>query len=141
MNRMYFEGLDRAEWMPWLDSMVTEADAIVTAHVTGAAAEIAGAYPSAASALAAAMTHHIDREGYHIDAAVVNRHPLAWIYDHGTMVRHTATGTERGAEGPHHIFVPRAYDWARRQYRELSGLLERYGFSVTGQMHDGDVIA
>jgi hypothetical protein len=141
VNRLYFEGLDLAEWTPWLDGMVTEAEAIVTAHVTGAEADIKNAYPSTAPALAAAMTHHLDREAYHIDAEVVNPHPLAWIYDHGTMLRHTATGAPRGGEGPHHIFVPRAYDWARRQYLELSGLLERYDFVVTGLMHDGDVIA
>ncbi len=140
-NRLYFEGLDLAEWTPWLDALVTEADAIVTAHVTGAKAEIAAAYPSSATALANAMTDRIDREGFHIDAAVINPHPLAWIYDHGTMARHTDTGLSRGAEGPHHVFVPRAYDWARRQYLALSDLLVRYEFVVTGQMSDGDVIA
>lgn len=140
MNRLYFEGLDLAEWTPWIDNVVTEAEAIVTEHVTGAAAQIADAYPSSAMALAAAMTHRVEREGFHIDAEVVNPHPLAWIYDHGTMARHTETSLSRGAEGPRHIFVPRAYEWARRQYLALSALLERHGLIVTGLMSDGDVI-
>lgn len=140
MNRLYFKGLDLAEWVPWVDSIMADAVATVTEHVTGAEADIASAYPSSAASLANAMTHHIDREGYHIAAAVTNSHPIAWIYDHGTMARHTEAGLSRGAERPHHIFLPRTYEWARHQYLELSALLERYGFTVTGDMDEGDII-
>lgn len=140
MNRLYFEGLDLDEWAHWPDEMITEAEAIVTEHVLGAQQAITSAYPGTAAALAARVEHTITRDGYAIEANVRNPHPLAWIYDHGTMARHTETRST-GAESPKHVFVPRAYEWAREQYDELGAMLVRRGLSVTGQMDDEDRIA
>jgi hypothetical protein len=142
MNRLYFEGLDLEEWARFPETVLQEAESIVTEHVVGAQADIAAAYPPEASALAAPLEHTVDVEtdNLRIIANVRNPHPLAWIYDHGTMVRHTEAGINRGAEGPRHVFIPRAYEWARRQYLALSKMLEERGFRVSGVMDDGDVI-
>jgi hypothetical protein len=140
MNRLYFEGLDLDEWAGWPDTLMRDAEAIVTEYVEGAQAAIAAAYPSEAAALAERVTHTIAVDGYQIAASVRNPHPLAWIYDHGTMTRHTEAGVDRGAEGPKHIFVPIAYEWAREEYLALSAMLQGFGFIVTGEIDDGDRI-
>jgi hypothetical protein len=141
MNRLYFEGLDLDEWAGWPDTLMHDAEAIVTEHVEGAKAAIAAAYPLEAAALAARLESTIQPDGYRILAKVRNAHPLAWIYDHGTMARHVETGANRGAEPPKHIFVPLAYDWARRQYDALKAMLQGMGFIVSGDMDDEDRIA
>ena len=141
MNRLYFVGLDLDEWDRWPEDIVDEAEPIVTTHVLGAQTAIAAAYPLSAQALATDLTHTIERDGHQILASVTNPHPLAWIFDHGTMARHTETGAGRGSTKPQHVFVPRAYEWARQEYLALAAMLERFGLSVSGEMDDEGRIA
>lgn len=141
--RLYFEGLDLREWESFADDLFTEAEGIVRDYVLGAEQAITTAYPEQAKGLRTGMTHAIapNRDAVLIIASVQNKHPLAWIYDHGTAARHTKQGWNRGFERPRHVFVPLAYDWVRREQDELRALLERIGFRVSGSNDEGDLIA
>lgn len=143
-NRLYFEGLDLREWETLSGEMFDEAEAIVRDYVLGAEQEIRDAYPETAAGLRTGMTHAIapNRDAMIIVASVSNKHPLAWLFDNGSKARHTKKGWSRGAERPRHIFVPRAYDWNRREIAELQDMLIRgFGFTVSGQNDEGDLIA
>lgn len=67
-------------------------------------------------------------------AAVVvkNTAKHAWIYENGTQARHTRIGANRGVMPPGHAFIPAAERSRARMYRELSDMLVREGFLVSG---------
>jgi hypothetical protein len=141
-NRLHFVGLDqfKAEFAKLPDTITIDAAPIVEAHVEAAHAAIAAGYPFRAASVRDALTTRVERIGLRIAAEVRNDHPLAWLMEHGSALRHTALGADRGALRPVHNFIPVANEWARRQYAALADLLRQHGLTVTGSMDEGDII-
>jgi len=55
----------------------------------------------------------------------------AYLFEHGTAVRHTASGISRGAARPGKVFIPIAVRHKTEMTEELMRLLERQGFHIT----------
>ena len=69
---------------------------------------------------------------YGVAYQVRSMSPLAWMYENGTVARHTRTGISRGAAPPKHIMIPAAERRRAQMYRELKSLLVREGLLVSG---------
>lgn len=70
--------------------------------------------------------------GFTTGAVVKNRSPHAYIFEHGTQVRQTALGYNRGRMPPGRVFVPIAIRRRRQMVDELIAMVEREGFVVRG---------
>jgi hypothetical protein len=57
---------------------------------------------------------------------------LAWIYENGSVARHTVNGVSRGAMPPKHVLIPAAERRRPQMYRELKDMLVREGLVVSG---------
>jgi hypothetical protein len=64
-------------------------------------------------------------------AVIKNRAPHAWWAEHGTQIRRTKEGVNRGAMPPIHVFVPIAMRGRRRMVEALKGLVRRAGLVVS----------
>lgn len=134
-NRLVFEGL--AELKEGLRNLPKElhgeASNIALGAANGAAVEIKRGYEQTAQSLAEAVVVKRDLPGpYAAGAQVITRHKLAWIFENGTQVRHTAFGANRGAMRPQHVFVPPVMRARVRMYQDLMELLRRKGLVVSG---------
>lgn len=135
-NRLVFEGL--AELKAALRSLPAdlagEAGHEVMGAANGAAAEIKRNYRGTEASLAAAVqVEHADPGRFAAGARIITRHKLAWIFEVGTQMRHTAFGANRGAiQPPRHAFIPPIIKARRLMYTRLADLLRRHGLTVTG---------
>lgn len=119
-------------------ALKAEAAGIVLDSAEAAASEIRANYPEAS------QTEHgtgnlrngvkvkvIDAGQFGAAARVANTAPHAYIYENGTAARHTSRGYNRGAMPAKHVFIPIAIRHRKAMYRELIGLLETRGATVT----------
>ncbi len=63
---------------------------------------------------------------------VINKNPLAMIYEIGTQVRHTNLGYNRGRMPPGHVFVPAMIKHRKEMYDALREVMRRHGLKVIG---------
>jgi hypothetical protein len=134
-NRFVWEGLaELKEGLRRLpDELKGDASNRALGAANGAAVEIRRGYEQTAESLAQAVVVERDAPGpFAAGAKVVTRHKLAWLFENGTQVRHTAFGANRGAMRPQHVFVPPIMRARIRFYQELMDLLRRKGLLVTG---------
>lgn len=141
------DGVDELrELLKQLPAHLTDlARVIVYQHADSAANAIAAAYPEADVKPGDGIrlrdaTKVIKEESgggkFGVLARVVNRHPLANIYEVGTAVRKNAAGANRGSMPAAHVFIPRAVIARRHMYEVLRAMIVDAGFSVTGSVDD-----
>lgn len=70
--------------------------------------------------------------GFITGAVVKNNAPHAYIFEHGTQVRHTDLGYNRGRMPPGRVFVPIAVRRRREMFNALKSMVERNGLTVIG---------
>jgi Bacteriophage HK97-gp10, putative tail-component len=118
-----------------------EASSIVTAHAQRAVAEMRSAYPvrnygrlSNRGRLVRGL--RIDTRSDFAATSVIVRNgaPHAYLFEHGTATRHTASGISRGAARPGKVFIPIAVRQKTAMVAALMQLIERQGFSVNRPM-------
>lgn len=63
---------------------------------------------------------------------LLNRHPLAHLYEFGTATRQTSLGYNRGAARAHPTLVPIAMTNRAAMYEQLRALVLRAGFELVG---------
>jgi hypothetical protein len=103
----------------------------------GATATIKGNYARVSGNLDDGVSVEFSRTGVSAGAVVTSKSPHAWMYEHGTQVRHTATGANRGAmppAPPGRAFIPEMIRARRRMYEQLADLLKRNGLLVSGDV-------
>jgi len=99
-----------------------------------AAADIRASYPRRTGELAEAVEVQAVEERSAVAAAarVVNTHPLASVFEHGSQARHTALGANRGSMPPGNVFIP-GMQRARRQFWPVvAEIMQGEGLRVTG---------
>ena len=95
-----------------------------------AAVEIRGAYPRKTGKLASSVTVTLRTSGpYGVVAQVRNTAPHAFIFEHGTVARHTTEGWARGVMPAGNVFLPRIYRHRRRMYERLTQVLRDEGLA------------
>jgi len=65
-------------------------------------------------------------------AIAKNTSKLASIFEHGSMVRHTELGWNRGRMPAGNVFVPAVVRNRARMYERLKALLVEHGLRVSG---------
>jgi hypothetical protein len=130
-----FEGLEelRAALRALPATLVGEATGLVQAAAESAKADIVAAYPRRTGNL----RDHVQVTTPIASAAGVvvvlrNTSKEARYFEHGSQVRHTAIGANRGSMPPGHVFEPRYQKWRRHMWDTLADLLRREGLSVSG---------
>jgi hypothetical protein len=132
-----WDGLDtfQAELELMTANLVDEANAIMLESCEAAKAEIAGRYPFKSGGLRAGLTIVPARGTVIAGAALVQRAPHGWIYEHGTKVRENKSKQNRGASGPHPTFEPIAHAYRRTAISAVMFRLYAHGAaSVTGDV-------
>ena len=139
-----WSGLDalKAELRDLPESLAVEGGHEVEGAANGAAATVQGIYGQHAvtGALRDAVTVTHERSAFMARSKVKVNHPLAWLFDNGSMGRHyvTASGVEHrtgamwGKTPPTHVFVVTAIQARRRMYDRLKAMLVRHGAQVSG---------
>jgi hypothetical protein len=138
-NRFVWEGLaELKEALRNLTGDLTgEASHLVEAAGNGATATIKGNYARVSGNLDDGVSVEFSRTGVSAGAVVTSKSPHAWMYEHGTQVRHTATGADRGAmppAPPGRAFIPEMIRVRRRLLEQLADLLKRHGLLVSGDV-------
>jgi hypothetical protein len=99
-----------------------------------AAADIRAGYPRRTGALAAGVqVEDVPRSAVQAAARVVNTHPLAGLFEHGTQARHTALGASRGSMPAGNVFIPRMQRAKAAFWSRVGPIMERAGLRVTGR--------
>jgi hypothetical protein len=123
-------------------ALTGEATHEVEGAANGAAATVKGVYGQ--HALSGALRDSVDvtheHSAFMARSKVKVNHPLAWLFDNGSMGRHYVTdaggkhrtGAMWGKTPPTHVFVVTAIQARRRMYQQLKALLVRFGATVTG---------
>jgi hypothetical protein len=120
------------------EDLTQESAVIVMAHAEAAKQEMAAKYPigpkrkgHTPGALIRGLT--IDRRVavYTASAILRNRAPHAYIYEHGSEMRYTDTGVERGKMPPGRVFIPIAVRHRQIMTYALIDLVRRAGFTVS----------
>lgn len=70
--------------------------------------------------------------GFVTGAVVKNNAPHAYIFEHGTQVRQTDLGYNRGRMPPGRVWIPIAVRSRREMLTALVSMVERNGLTVTG---------
>jgi hypothetical protein len=111
-----------------------EARVIVESTAQLAAADIRAAYPRRTGRLADSVVVQLRQRGpFGVVAHVRNTAPHAHIFEHGTTARLTRAGWPRGIMPAGNVFLPRIHRARGRMYAQLVALLEREGFTVSGE--------
>lgn len=99
-----------------------------------AATAIAATYPRRSGELADAVrVDHVARGPVQAVARVVNTHPLASVFEHGTQARHTALGANRGSMPAGNVFIPIMRRARTLFWTKVVPIMERTGLTVTGR--------
>jgi hypothetical protein len=115
-----------------LPAMLTrDGNVLVETEANAAASDIRAAYPPGE------LRDGVKVETEHGSAFFVGRRVLttsgwAWLYEHGSQVRHTKLGYNRGREPARHVYVPRMIRHRSALEDQTRALLQRYGLQVTG---------
>jgi hypothetical protein len=137
-NRIRWEGLDelRAELRKLPDELAAEGTTIVVAHATRAHAAIDAVYAQHEHTgfLRRALQLSTQAAGrFGAGMLLINRAPHAWMFEHGTKVRHNGIGN-RGAMKATPTFIPIVMRERHAMYDALANMLKRVtGFQVTGR--------
>jgi hypothetical protein len=94
-------------------NLVDEAQEIMRESAEAAKADIAAAYPHKTGALARGLTLTPARGTLLAGFELRQTAPHGWIYEHGTTVRETTTGANRGQMHGRAVFEPRAHAYRR----------------------------
>jgi hypothetical protein len=115
------------------DDLHAEADHICEAAANSATTTIRAAYPVVTGNLRDHVYASKFEGGRFVAKWVVkNTAHHAWIYEHGTMARHTAIGANRGAMPAGNVFIPAAIRARRRMWQDLETMLVQNGFLLRG---------
>lgn len=111
-------------------TMTNSSDAILNKHATDAAAEIVAAYPMGPTGnLKAGVKVRQRNMGMKVHKTVTNRAPHAWLYEHGSQTRQSASGAATPLP-PHPTFIPIAIRHRRAAEAEIKAALEKQGARV-----------
>lgn len=132
-----FDGMSefRAALRRLPDELKAEASHIVEATANGVAAQVKQNYPTGKTGnlvRGVTVTHF---EGGKVSAGAIVKSVAkhAWLYEHGSKVRRTGRGANRGQmpEAPESKqMIPIVVRARRRMTEQLIGLLQRNGFTV-----------
>lgn len=138
-NHLRWDGLDELkQWLRNLPQDLTEeANFIVNAAANEAARRIVDRYPSGKDAdlkdrVSVKPMRTAPGGRFGVGVVVISASKIAFIYENGTEVRHTALGYNRGRVPPHHVVVQEVTAKRREMYRKLTAMLERKGLRVSG---------
>ncbi len=115
--------------------LASEASDIVMQSAESAGAEIKGSYPRKSGALARGVkVTKDDQSAFAAGALVKNSARHAYIWEHGSQLRHTESGASRGRmpEPPGRVFVPVVQRKRAAMYTKLIAMVEREGLVVRG---------
>jgi hypothetical protein len=132
-----WDGLDtfQAELELMTANLVDEANAIMLESCQAAKAEISARYPFDKGGLKAGLTIVPARGTVIAGAALVQRAPHGWIYEHGTTIRANKAGQNRGFSKPHPTFEPIAHAYRRTAISAVMFRLYAHGAAeVTGDI-------
>jgi hypothetical protein len=132
-----WDGLDtfQAELELMTANLVDEANAIMLESAEAAKSEIAARYPFKSGSLRAGLTIVPARGTVIAGAALVQRAPHGWIYEHGTTIRENKAGQNRGFSKPHPTFEPIAHAYRRTAISAVMFRLYAHGAAeVTGDV-------
>ena len=137
-NRIRWDGLEelRKELRNLPADLAAEAEGIVLDEAEGAQRDVAANYAKhrRSGRLAAGLQLMRSAAGrFGVGAVLINRNPLAWIFENGSQARHTSIGANRGSMPAAHAFIPPVIRHRRSMYRRLADMLERHGLRVTGR--------
>jgi hypothetical protein len=130
-----FEGLE--ELREQLRNLPADLTADATEIVTGAAEaarfEIVRAYPKRTGNL----RNHVvlatrDTGKFGAGVALKNTAKHAYLFEVGTMARHSKLGANRGSMPAGKVFVPLVIYHRRAMYRQLKSMLAEHGLTVFG---------
>lgn len=125
------------EFRQWLQSLPSdaagEADHIAQGEANAAAVQIRSRYlPNASNLATKTLVYRTSTRGI-VKYTVRNSHPLARIYELGTVARHyfTRHGVEHltGRMPAKHAFLPVYYQRRRVMFLLLKDMLVRFGFT------------
>jgi hypothetical protein len=139
-NRFVFEGLaELKEALRNLPADLTnESSHIIEGAANGAVATIKGNYARGKTGnLIKGVKVEFGRSQFGASATVTSAAKHAYLYEHGTQVRHTAAGANRGVmppAPPGRAFIPVMIRARRRMYEQLADLLKRNGLLVSGDV-------
>lgn len=137
-NRIRFDGMaELRQALRTMPSHLTEEASNIVEHTAQQAkGDVQAAYPTGPTGnLKRLVTISRQSGGFVTGAVVKNRAPHAYIYEHGTQVRHTDAGWNRGVmppAGPGRAFIPIVMRHRRAMFAALKSMLERNGLKVGG---------
>lgn len=135
-NRFKFEGLAelQAELRKLTPVLAAEGGREVEAAAQDAATEVRSGYGrhrrSGSLQDNVTVSHRASRDG--AVATLKSGDKEALVFEVGSQARHTRIGANRGAMPPGHVFFPAVIRAKRRMYGRLKAMLQRTGFSVSG---------
>lgn len=134
-NRIVFDVLEelKKSLRELPQEMHGEAEHIVDGESNGAALEIRSKYGQVSGKLVqGVVVERVERTRFFAGRRVVNKSPLAQVYENGTQVRHTELGYNRGRMPAAHVFVPVMIRRRKAMYEKLRDMMRRKGLKVTG---------
>lgn len=115
--------------------LTAEADHIVEGAANGAAADIMSGYGDhvvTGHLRDRVVVDHGASSAFTSKSTVKSTSPHAFMFENGTQARHTASGANRGAMPPFHVFIPAAIRARRRMTDQLIALVRSAGLLVSG---------
>lgn len=135
-NRIRFDGLDelRTQLRQLPAHLTDEAKGIVTEAMEDARRDVVRGYPQGPTGNLRRMVSIVRQVGgqFVTGGVLRNRAPHAYMFEHGTQVRHTNAGINRGRMPPGRVWIPAMIRHRRRMYERLKALLTREGLTVSG---------
>lgn len=134
-NRIRFDGLDelKAALRKLPERLTAVATEIVEATARETKAEVSAAYPTGPTGNLKRLVVISRWNGRYVTGAVVkNNAPHAYIFEHGTQVRKTSLGQNRGRMPPGRVFIPIVVRKRREMLERLKAMVEREGLMVSG---------
>lgn len=114
--------------------LTADATVIMNRRVDAAESAIKAGYPDRTGDLKDHVKRVVNNAGqFGVRITLTNTSKLAFIFEHGTMARHTALGANRGIMPAGNVFVPPIVKERTLMYEELKALLEKTGARVSGE--------
>lgn len=131
-----WDGLDafeaKLEHLP--ETLVSEADTIVTTAAKQASSEVVANYPARTGTLRRRVIVTMASTRHSVTAKVRSGAPHAHLFEKGTAVRHNRNGANRGAmpkPAESQAMIPRVIRLRKQMQQTLAAMLEREGFEIT----------
>ena len=113
--------------------LADEARAIVKHAADEAQATVVSQYKPSAASIARAWRQKEWDSRFGTKVQLINTNSLAALYEYGTELRHTSQGWSRGRMPASHTFIRAVVDERAGMFDDLTALLERAGFRVSGR--------